>query len=127
MIREFVNRLADRDTGRALSLLTITPYVTWTEAMVDECVWSYSPTYYEASDAERQHLQQRGQVPRVTHLDDMDIAGKRAYVYETRDPDLFQIEYTMPLDGTWSDLTAWFLFQKRDGELRMELRGIAVI
>lgn len=57
----------------------------------------------------------------------MDLAGERIDFYFYKDNSGLTVDYDLPLNGEWSDLTAIFSFKSKDGGFAFYLDDIHVL
>ncbi|MCM2333539.1 MAG: hypothetical protein NDI82_06290 [Anaeromyxobacteraceae bacterium] len=81
--------------------------VNYSPAKLRDVIGVYSRRYREAKD----DAQRDGLIPSVTDPESLDPGGERLRIYPPDSTGAFEVEYDMPLDGEWSDLTAQFTFR----------------
>ena len=57
----------------------------------------------------------------------MDLTNEKIYFYEFNDKAGWAIEYDIPINGEWSDLTAQFEFYKKENGYSFLLHDIHVL
>jgi hypothetical protein len=124
LIREWVERLAADDYQGALDML-YTARIDCTVAIIRRAIAEYSIEFFDASEEERAELLRQGRAPRISSRTQLP-PGESYEFYELKSG-IIHIDYTLPVDGEWSDLSAQFEFFFHGGELVMELRGIRVM
>lgn len=123
-IREWVSNLARNDYNAAASLLTALPGlgVNYDAMTIRSAIGRYSPDYREVADDEKEQF-----MPSVTDLADMtDRSGENMVIYCVGDSESPIIDYDLPLDGKWSDLTAQFRIINLEGGFGLGLQDIRV-
>ncbi|HYC90417.1 MAG TPA: hypothetical protein VEO54_14465 [Thermoanaerobaculia bacterium] len=79
--------------------------VAYTAGKLQWAIGMYSRRFRE----EKEGRDRSALVPCVTDPDLLDTSGEKLRVYEPDASGAFAVEYDMPLDGAWSDLTASFV------------------
>ena len=104
MIREWVNLLAARDFEQAACYLAPIPgaKVQYSAGSIEQALGYYSRRYRNAPEHEKRKL-----IPAVTALNEMDPDGETMTIYKMG-PEAAVIDYDLPIEGKWSDLTAKF-------------------
>jgi hypothetical protein len=112
MIRQWVDLLANKDFENAANYLVPIPRLKrqYDPTTLEEALGRYSRRYREAPDYEK-----RTYLPIVSPLREMRLEEENMTIYKTG-TDPLVIEYDMPIERKWSDLTAKFqLVQLREG------------
>jgi len=104
VIRGWVNLLAQKNFRQAAAYLAPVPgnEAQHSARNIEESLGLYSRRYREAPESDRQKY-----VPVVTPFDDMDAAGENMTIYK-KGTEAPIVEYDIPIEGRWSDLTAKF-------------------
>jgi hypothetical protein len=125
IIQKWVSHLAENDYDGAASLLARVPGigVDYDGSTIRYAIGRYNPDYRDASESDRDSF-----VPAVTSIDRMvDSTGENMTIYCPGGADLPTIDYDLPLEGIWSDLTAKFRILKVDGGYSLGLQDIRVL
>ena len=112
-VERWVTSMARSDWQAAASFIEMPNHygVRWTETDVRRALAEYRPGQPE---------------PSFTAPGQMIGAG-RTSVVAFRDGTGYSVDYALPLDGTWSDLTAQFEFQRIGGEFFATLHDLHVL
>jgi hypothetical protein len=112
MVREWVRLLASRRFADAAEYLTPVPGLDleYTADRIKEALGMYSRQYREAPEQERERY-----VPSVSDPDKVDAPGECMVIFLRTDKGKARIDYDLPIDGTWSDLTAQFILLAVEG------------
>jgi hypothetical protein len=102
-IRGWLKLLAKKQFSEAADYLTPLPESAYSGELIRDHIGQYSPEYREASALERER-----HIPEVTDPDLIDLEKERLDIYPVADGTYVAVEYDLPLDGVWSDLTAIF-------------------
>lgn len=125
IVRKWVSLLAENDYDNAALLLASVPGigVVYDAATIRSAVGRYSPDYRNALDVERDKF-----VPVVTAITNIaDRTGENMIIYCPGGTELPTIDYDLPLNGEWSDLTAKFRVIRVDDGYCLGLQDIRVL
>ncbi|MCB2408238.1 DUF7668 domain-containing protein [Hymenobacter lucidus] len=118
-IREWIALLFEEKFAEACNRIdgSIHPEnsVAWTPELLNEVLMDYA--WHE-------------RMPVVTNPAKMDLTDEQVYFYKYDSPAQhgYAVEYDIPLDGEWSDLTAQFSFVENSNNLyTITLEGIHVL
>jgi len=123
-IRDWVALLANHEYELAAQFLTAVPglNVEYDGETIREAVGRYSRAYRDAADEDRDNW-----VPVVSPPDIIGVRGENMVVYYTGGDGSLVVEYDLPLNGEWSDLTAKFSLFPVDAGFAIGLLDIRVL
>jgi len=119
-IRSWVHLLATKRFGEAAQEINTHDSPCSSELLV-EAIGRYSRKYRDAALSEKADL-----FPKITSPKEMVSAGENLVIYVKRDGTV--IEYDLPINNAWSDLTVKFQLKRLiGGEYDLSLLDIRVL
>ncbi len=115
-IRDWVESLSNGEFEKALQLLDYSESgsnaIPWNETLLKEAFLDYGAI---------------GRMPVINSPYQMDLATEKIEFYEYEDGSGYFVEYDVPLDGEWGDLTAQFSIKKVGDDFSITLEDIHVL
>lgn len=120
IVRHWVKALAEGRFDDAASAMT-TAESHCSPGTLRDAIGNYSRRYREALATEKEKF-----LPKITSPFDIDSRGENFVTYWK--DGAVQVEYDLPIEGAWSDLTARFrLTRNPDGRFSLSLADIRVL
>jgi hypothetical protein len=112
MVREWIGLVSKHDFVSASDYLTPVPgaKVVYSPDVIKEAFGRYSRRYREADPSARDAF-----FPKVSDPTPIDKGGENLVIYGRTGVGIAFVEYDVPIDGRWSDLTASFFVLPVDG------------
>ena len=123
LIHQWVRVLATGDYDTAAAMVGPVGSVRYSGPELRACIGAYSRKYREAASIEAK----AALVPAVSEPSALDQSGERLTIYPVVPDGTCLVEYDVPLDGTWSDLTAVFRLTPSARGLELGLYDLRVM
>jgi hypothetical protein len=124
MVRQWMGLVSNRDFVSASAFLTPVPgtKVIYSPDVIRDVFGRYSKKYREADPATRDVF-----FPKVSDPMLIDRSGENLVIYGRARVGIAFLEYDVPVDGTWSDLTASFFLLRVEGGFGLGLQDVHVL
>lgn len=122
-IHKWVKLLATSSYEEAVGKLTALEQKVFTGEMLKEAIGRYSRRYREATSME----DKKRYLPTITDPDELDAQEESIEIYPVAPDGTVIVEYDLPLDGSWSDLTAIFHLVPKQGGYALSLYDVHVL
>lgn len=125
VVRAWARLLAEEDYASAFALTEHDPYYLWTPSLIRDVIAGYG------SPCDRRGPRHR--VTPIEYASGRDNPRQTITWFDRSGDERSQqarvgyVEFDLPLDGEWSDLTATFEIQRRGGRLVLVLNEIRVL
>lgn len=123
-IRSWLKLLAKQDFEQAADFLYPIPGARppFSAEMIRDAVGRYNRSYREATIDNRAQF-----LPNVTDPDLMDLSHENMVIYTRTDVGIAIVEYELPIERVWSDLTAKFIILQLADSYGLGLQDLRVL
>jgi hypothetical protein len=122
LVRHWVKLLAAQKIEEAVRFLHPLPERAWSVDELKTALGRYSRQYRNAPDDQKDAF-----LPRVTDPGQMDREGENMVIYTRTSSGVLAIDYDIPIEGSWSDLTASFVVLEHGDAFSICLRDLHVL